>query len=63
MKKKGNILTIAKKEFARFFKDKGLVFSTILLPGLMIYVMYSFMGSAMSSLYTVDRYYNRKKRK
>ena len=27
MKKKGNILTIAKKEFARFFKDKGLVFS------------------------------------
>ena len=54
MKKKGNILTIAKKEFARFFKDKGLVFSTILLPGLMIYVMYTFMGSAMSSLYTVE---------
>lgn len=44
-----NILTIVKKELARFFTDRKLVLSTLVLPGLMIYVMYSFMGSAFSS--------------
>lgn len=42
------MITIMKKEFARFFGDKRMVFSTVLLPGLMIYVLYSFMGSAMA---------------
>ncbi len=42
------LITIMKKEFARFFGDKRMVFSTVLLPGLMIYVLYSFMGSAMA---------------
>ena len=51
---KNNIWTIARKEFSRFFKDKGMVFSTILLPGLMIYVLYTFMGSGMSSMFGVD---------
>lgn len=51
---KNNTWTIAKKEFSRFFKDKGMVFSTILLPGLMIYVLYTFMGSGMSSMFGVD---------
>ncbi|SJZ37389.1 ABC transporter permease [Anaerorhabdus furcosa] len=40
-----NIVTIIKKELARFFKDKKLVFTTVLFPGLMIYLLYSFMGS------------------
>lgn len=46
-----NILTILKKELARFFGDKRLAFSSILLPGLLIYVMYTFMGSALSTMF------------
>lgn len=39
-----NILMLSKKEFIRFFGDIRLVISIILLPGLMIYFMYSFIG-------------------
>ncbi|WP_099205701.1 ABC transporter permease [Scatolibacter rhodanostii] len=48
---KSNILTIVKKELSRFFTDKRLIFGTVLLPGVMIFVMYSFMGEAMTSLF------------
>ena len=51
---KGNILTIIKKELFRFFVDKRIVFSTILLPGIMIYVLYTFMGEAISSQINVE---------
>lgn len=51
---KSNIITIMKKEFARFFKDRRMVLTTILMPGLLIYVMYSFMGQGMSALYAPD---------
>ena len=44
---KNNTLTIIKKEFARFFGDKRMMFTTILMPGLMIYIMYTLMGSLM----------------
>lgn len=44
---KNNTFTIMKKELARFFRDKRMVFTTILMPGLMIYVLYSFMGNGM----------------
>lgn len=47
---KNSILTIMKKELDRFFSDRRMVVS-ILLPGVLIYVMYSFMGTAMSSMY------------
>lgn len=40
------VLTIIKKEFARFFKDKRLVLSLI-LPGLLIFVIYSFLGTVL----------------
>ncbi len=40
-----NILTVIKKEFARFFKDKRLVLSTLILPGLLIFVLYTLLGS------------------
>lgn len=54
---KNNTLTIIKKEFARFFGDKRMVFSTILVPGLMIYMLYSLMGMMMSKqLVTSDDY-------
>lgn len=46
---KNNIMTVMKKEFTRFFTDKRMVLTTLLLPGLMIYIMYTFMGSALSS--------------
>ncbi len=48
------IVTIMKKELTRFFGDKRMVLTTILLPGIMIYVMYTFMGSALSKQYGVD---------
>lgn len=53
----GNMITIIKKEFARFFGDKRMVFTTIILPGLMIYVLYSFMGSAMIDQFTTAEDY------
>lgn len=52
-----NIWTIMKKEFDRFFKDKRMVISTLLLPGLMIYLVYSIMGSAMGSQFMTDDEY------
>lgn len=52
-----NIWTIIKKELTRFFLDKRLVFTTLLFPGLMIYAMYSLMGSAMSNLGQVEDTY------
>ena len=43
-----------KKEFARFFGDKRMVMSVVLLPGIMIYVMYTFMGSALADQFTSE---------
>ena len=45
-----NILTIFKKEFYRVVSDKRLIFTTIFLPGFAIYVMYSFMGNAITDM-------------
>lgn len=44
-----NIITIFKKEFYRVISDRRLVFTVILLPGVAIYLMYSFMGGAISN--------------
>lgn len=51
---KTNMVTIIKKEFARFFGDKGLVFSTILLPGLMLFMLYTLMGEMMTNQFTSE---------
>jgi len=48
-----NIITMIKKELTRFFTDRRMVFSLI-LPGLMIFVLYSFMGNMSSELTGVD---------
>jgi sodium transport system permease protein len=53
----GGLAAIIKKEFARFFTDKRMVITTLLLPGLMIFVLYSFMGDAMGSMFSVDEDY------
>lgn len=50
---KGNTFTVMKKELARFFGDKRMVFATVLMPGILIYMLYSFMGSAMSDKFSV----------
>lgn len=44
---RNNIWTIVKKELSRFFGDKRLFITTVFLPGIMIYIVYSFMGSGM----------------
>lgn len=38
-----------KKEFTRFFTDKRMVLTTLIMPGLMIYFLYSFMGNGITS--------------
>ena len=44
-----NIWTIIKKEFSRFFKDKRMVIA-VFLPGLMIYLLYSVLGSVVTDV-------------
>ena len=45
-----NVLNIMKKEIMRFVQDRKIAFQVFILPGLMIYVIYSFMGYAMKSM-------------
>ena len=51
------ILTIMKKELKRFFCDRRMVMTTVLLPGLMIYLIYSLMGNALTDSFGVDEGY------
>ena len=46
MKKLSAIWTIAKKEFSRFFKDKRMLVA-LFFPGIMIYIIYSFLGGTL----------------
>lgn len=48
-----SILTIIKKEFARVFKDRRLLISLI-LPGVLIYIIYSLMGNVIGSFSAPD---------
>ena len=52
---KSNVLTIIKKEFDRVFHDRQLMFTTIILPGLLIYFIYSFMGSSADKMVRQNR--------
>ena len=49
---KSNTITIIKKEFARFFGDRQLLFTTVIMPGLLIYIIYSLMGSGINKMIT-----------
>ena len=44
-----NMMAVIKKEFTRFFTDKRMVLTTLIMPGLMIYLLYSVMGQGLSS--------------
>ncbi len=52
MKKRNNTWTIIRKEFARFFGDRQLVFTTVIMPGLLIYLIYSLMGVGIRNMET-----------
>lgn len=45
--KQSNMMTIIRKEFARFFGDRSMVFTAVIMPGLLIYIIYSLMGESM----------------
>lgn len=51
-----NVGTIIKKELLRFFTDKRML-ASILLPGLLIFVLYSVMGNVFSNIASVDQDY------
>jgi len=53
---KSNILTVMNKEFARFFGDRRMLIMVV-LPAVLIYVIYSFMGTAMASMFSPDEDY------
>ena len=53
---KNNIFTIMKKEFTRFFGDKRMII-VLILPGIMIYVVYSAIGAAMLNMNAPDAQY------
>ena len=55
---KHGMFTIFRKELARFFGDKRTALGTILLPGVLIFAVYTFMGSALSSQFSVDNHIN-----
>ncbi len=50
--KKSNTWTIISKEFARFFGDKQLLFTTVIMPGMLIYLVYSLMGVGIQKMVT-----------
>lgn len=51
-----NILTILKKELKRFFTDYRMLL-TLFLPGIIIYLMYTFMGDFLTKSMEVDPTY------
>lgn len=48
------LLAIIKKEFRRFFFDRRMVLTTLILPGLLIYIVYTAMGSIVNLLASGD---------
>ena len=52
MNKRNNVWTIVRKEFARFFGDRSLLFTAVIMPGLLIYLIYSLMGDNIGKMHT-----------
>ena len=51
-----NIFNIVRKELDKIFKNPRLIISTFILPGLLIFTLYSFMGSSAET--QVNKTYN-----
>lgn len=56
----GSVLTVFKKEMKRFFGDKRLFFGTVILPGLLIFIVYTLMGLFISDAFMPDKAYRYK---
>ncbi len=56
MRRSRAIFTIFKKEMARFCKDRRTL-ASLILPGILIYVIYSLMGSFMTDMFMPDENY------
>ena len=54
--KNNAIFTIFKKELARFFKDRRTLVALI-MPGILLYFIYSLMGGALSDSFSTDEDY------
>jgi len=54
---KNNTIAIMMKEIKRIVSDKKLLFSVVLLPGIMIFAIYTFIGNFMVDMFTVDEDY------
>ncbi|RDY28125.1 ABC transporter permease [Lachnotalea glycerini] len=48
------IITITKKELFKSFGNKRILFTTVIMPGLVIFVLYSLMGKTMASQHNFD---------
>ncbi|HHT54940.1 MAG TPA: hypothetical protein GX012_00070, partial [Acholeplasma sp.] len=48
-----NIFTIIKKELRRFFTDKRMV-ASLILPGILIFALYTLMGNFMNDMISVE---------
>ena len=57
---RGGLFAIMTKELKRVFTDPRMVLTIVLLPGLMVFVIYFFMGEAMSNFLRVDEDYRMK---
>lgn len=47
---KNGAIIVFKKELMRFFSDRRLLFTSVIMPGLLIYIIYSLMGSSMGAM-------------
>jgi sodium transport system permease protein len=51
---KNNTWTIMRKEFNRFFNDRGLFFTVVIMPGLLIFLIYTLLGDNMDKQFQED---------
>ncbi|WP_080798532.1 ABC transporter permease [Arabiibacter massiliensis] len=51
---KGNVLTITRKELARFFSNRVSALVSIVLPGVLIFAMWSVMGNVIADMSKPD---------
>lgn len=52
-----NIWGVVRKDLDKIFKFPGAFFSTIILPGLILFIIYAFMGSSFGGLISGDENY------
>jgi sodium transport system permease protein len=54
---RSGLVAIVQKELRRFFTDRRMVLTVLLLPAIMIFAIYSLVGNAMGSMFSVDEDY------